>query len=132
MAAQQRKAVGPLSSAGAAARHHRTAAQWPQWQHRGTENSSVGNHTDRGRWWKGENDLLVPRLRSEALAALPDINALPSLDGEDSDYEAVVPGDAKGGRFVRWGGLHGRLCLADGDLALEENAWGNAENAERA
>lgn len=50
----------------------------------------------------------------------PDINALPSVDGEDSDYEVVVPGDAKGGRLVRWGGLHGRLCLADGDLALED------------
>ena len=36
-------------------------------------------------------------------------------------WQVVVPGDAKGGRFVRWGGLHGRLCLADGDLALEEH-----------
>lgn len=33
--------------------------------------------------------------------------------------QVIMPGDAKGGRFVRWGGLHGRLCLADGDLALE-------------
>jgi len=50
----------------------------------------------------------------------PDTNVLPSIDGEDSDYEVIMPGDAKGGRFVRWGGLHGRLCLADGDLALED------------
>ena len=35
--------------------------------------------------------------------------------------QVIVPGDAKGGRFVRWGGLHGRLCLADGDLALEDS-----------
>lgn len=59
------------------------------------------------------------------------MNALPA-DNEDSDYEAafsacwwrfpveaVVP-EGHGGRFVRWGGLHGRLCLADGHLALEE------------
>ena len=38
-----------------------------------------------------------------------------------SSWQVVVPGDAKGGRLVRWGGLHGRLCLADGDLALEEH-----------
>lgn len=45
------------------------------------------------------------------------------LGGPGGCSQVVVPGDAKGGRFVRWGGLHGRLCLADGDLALEENAW---------
>ena len=38
-----------------------------------------------------------------------------------TSWQVVVPGDAKGGRLVRWGGLHGRLCLADGDLALEEH-----------
>ncbi|CAJ1418862.1 unnamed protein product [Effrenium voratum] len=38
---------------------------------------------------------------------------------EDS-YEAIAPGDARGGSFVRWGGLSGRLCLADGDLGLED------------
>eukprot|EP00913_Durusdinium_trenchii_P027210 g25530.t1 len=55
----------------------------------------------------------------------PDVNALP-VEGEDSDYEAVVEGLGSGrdatGRFVRWGGLHGRRCLADGDLALEERS----------
>eukprot|EP00439_Symbiodinium_sp_Y106_P010081 s4688_g1.t1 len=56
----------------------------------------------------------------------PETNTLPSLDpGEDSDYEAVVPGGgAKGGRFMRWGGLHGRLCLADGALAVEDGDAG--------
>lgn len=38
---------------------------------------------------------------------------------------AVVPGGgAKGGRFMRWGGLHGRLCLADGALAVEDGDAG--------
>ncbi|OLQ06284.1 hypothetical protein AK812_SmicGene10441 [Symbiodinium microadriaticum] len=64
----------------------------------------------------------LPRGREDS----PETNTLPSLDpGEDSDYEAVVPGGgAKGGRFMRWGGLHGRLCLADGALAVEDGDAG--------
>eukprot|EP00930_Biecheleria_cincta_P074612 TRINITY_DN61822_c0_g1_i1.p1 TRINITY_DN61822_c0_g1~~TRINITY_DN61822_c0_g1_i1.p1 ORF type:complete len:423 (-),score=108.27 TRINITY_DN61822_c0_g1_i1:462-1700(-) len=51
----------------------------------------------------------------------PDTNVLPSLDpAEDEAYEDVVPGDFRGGRRMRWGGLHGRLCLEDGDLALQD------------
>ncbi|CAE8632338.1 unnamed protein product [Polarella glacialis] len=45
-------------------------------------------------------------------------NALPSAEPDD-DYEEVVPA-ARGGRFVRWGGLHGRRCLTDGPLAVED------------
>lgn len=33
---------------------------------------------------------------------------------EDDSYEEIVPG-CRGGRYVPWGGIHGRLCLEAGD-----------------
>ncbi len=61
---------------------------------------------------------------SPASAPLIPFDSIPPVRGL---VQVVMPGDAKGGRFVRWGGLHGRLCLADGDLALEV-IWEEGKN----